>query len=94
MPEAMTVRGALEQKLFEHGMFPAEAKAVMDRVVAQDAEKDAPLMANRWSDAVSGYPPQLLVALWLAVKPHALEWIDANAPKAWYREAFTEAANA
>lgn len=44
-----------------------------------------------WDDTVDGYPPQLLAVLWLGVRRAAVDWIDENLPKAWYRPMFVDA---
>ena len=45
-------------------------------------------MERRWNDQVDDYPPQLLAVLLMSVNTAALEWIDANLPKAFYRDMF------
>ena len=88
----MTIRQKLEHRLFMGGMYPEGAKAVLDRMVAEDAALDYPLMASRWTDEVEGYSAGLLVLLELDANRHALAWIDENEPKAWYRSVFDPAA--
>ena len=82
---SMTVRQRLENQLFNMGMFPAQASAVMDRVVADKATES---MQGRWEESADEYPTPLYTVLWISVTDHALEWIDKNAPLAWYRPLF------
>jgi len=79
----MTIREKMEQMLFEHGMFESQAKEVMDKVEKEEVE-----MKGRWDDEETDYPTPMINVAWIAVKHHALEWIDANLPKAWYRPMF------
>jgi hypothetical protein len=81
----MTIREKFEQMLYERGLFPEQAKAVMDRAV-EDAALAA--MRGRWGDDVSGYSEQLIPALGVSVGRVALEWINENCPEAWFRSLF------
>ena len=81
----MKIIEKFEAMLVENGMFPEQAKAVMQEVVTDEAS--AP-MSGRWTDDVDGYPPELFAVIWFSVKEHALAWIDANLPKAWFRSMF------
>jgi len=68
-------------------MNPPAADAVMEAVKSAP-ENEA--MQGRWSDSAEGYPPAIFILAWMSAKEKALEWIDANCPKAWYRPMFTE----
>lgn len=83
----MTFEDAMRQRLTNSGMFPDQVDAVVERVKA--APENEP-MAQRWSDNASGYPSQMLGVLWLTAKTHALEYIDAECPQAWFRPLFAE----
>lgn len=81
----MTLEEKLRQLLVEHGLFESQADAVIQSVKADDANE---AMLGRWGDAVDDYPPQMLAMLWLSTKRHALSYIDANLPLAWFRPLF------
>jgi hypothetical protein len=83
MPE--TIRQWAERYLYERGMFPDQAKAVVDTV-----EADNEPMKGRWNDATDHYPPHLLAVLTFTIDAAAVEWIDANLPRAWYRAVFAK----
>lgn len=78
----MNWREWAENQLQARGLFPDQAKAVID-IAAASAENES--MASRWSDSVDGYPETMKSVLWMSIKTHALEWIDTNCPQAWFR---------
>ncbi len=82
----MTIRQKLEDYLYQRGMFPNQAKAVVDALISNSDKS----MEGRWDDEVEGYPPSLLAVLGMGLQHEALRWIDANCPQAWYRSLFTE----
>ena len=84
----MTFREKAIEMLTSRGMFDAQAEAVVERVVADEA--NAP-MRDRWDDDVAGYPEPMLAVLWFTVRTNAVEWIDEHCPKAWYRPMFAPA---
>jgi hypothetical protein len=43
---------------------------------------------GRWGEDENAYPKEIFDLLWKAVRIDALEWIDKNCPKAWYRPIF------
>jgi len=86
IPADPTIRQRLETMLVERGMFPLQAQAVMDAVIADPASEP---MNGRWTDTSSGYPTSLLAVIWISVERHTLAWIDANLPLAWFRPMFT-----
>lgn len=81
----MTIREWAEDYCFQRGMFPAQAKAVIDQYAASNEGKP---IEGRWHDATEGYPPQLRALLAMGIDRAAVEWIDANLPKAWFRPMF------
>lgn len=83
----MTFEQFMRERLTNSGMFPNQVNAVVERVKAAP-ENEA--MAQRWNDDVSGYPSQMLGIAWLTAKRHALAYIDAECPKAWFRPLFTD----
>jgi hypothetical protein len=83
----MTIRELLVSELKSNGMFPDQAEAVMTRIIEQN---DIPYLISRLDDDSSGYQPALLSGLWYTVKRHALAWINANCPEAWYKPMFED----
>ena len=80
----MTIREWAEDYCTSSGMWPKQAKAVVDMVESEIGDA----MENRWHDQIEGYDKPLLVLLRDDINSAALRWIDANLPKAWYRPAF------
>jgi len=83
----MTIREKMHKRLVGHGMFPDQAYAVLELAKAHPILPD---MDHRWNDDVSDYPESFPVVIWLSVKLIALDWIDANKPKAWFRPMFAD----
>ncbi len=83
----MTFRQALVAEMVSRGMFESQANKVMDLVIADEINRD---MAGRWDEDASEYPAPLLIVLWLNARGTALEWIDQNLPRAFYRPMFLE----
>jgi len=83
----MTFEQVMRERLTNCGMFPAQVDAVVERVKAAPENES---MAQQWSDNANGYPPQMLGVLWLTVKRHGLEYIDAECPQAWFRPLFAD----
>jgi hypothetical protein len=71
------------------GLFPTEVAAVM--TACKKSEANAAL-ESRWSDDVSGYPPQLMAVLIVELNSQAVRWIDANKPGHWARGVFAREA--
>ena len=81
----MTIREKLTELLTRNGMWPNDAFEVMEEVISSDTTES---MIDRWNDVADGYPKPFLALLWFMVRQKALEWIDANCPKAFYRSLF------
>lgn len=77
----MTVRKFIENRLEEHGLWPAEAIEVVNRLSQQDGCRDV-----RWSGDTEAYPPQLLAVLWFSAKSTALKYLDEVNPHHFARE--------
>lgn len=71
----MTIRNKIETQLVNQGLFPNEAKVVMEEL-----EKTSKPMNGRWDDDETAYPPQLFYVVFMAAKQKSVEWIDANCP--------------
>lgn len=82
-----TIENYLLAMLQERGMFESQAQAVLDMV------KTAPenqAMQGRWSESTDAYPEIIIKMMWISTKDKALEWIDQNLPRAWYRPMFVD----
>jgi hypothetical protein len=82
-----TVEGTLTELLVAHGLFAAQAKAVMTALKSSPAQEP---MKGRWEDLATGYPEAMMTVLWLGVRREAVKWIDKNAPQHWARPIFAE----
>jgi len=78
----MTIEEKIRQLLSEHGMWSTGLEETMREAKEGDLLES---MAQRWGDSLDDYPPQFLAVLWLCVRGIALDWVDANCPKAFYR---------
>lgn len=81
----MTFEEKARAMLVERGMFPKQADEVV-AMMKQDPANEA--MSDRWRDNIEDYPIEMLAILLFSAKTNALEWIDKNCPKAWYRPMF------
>lgn len=82
----MTVRYELIARLEKMGMFHAQAEAVIKLAEPKLNEvfKDNPIELDGGGSFGSG----VYNVLMSYVKPIALEWIEENKPRAWYKEMF------
>lgn len=76
----MTIRETLEERLVNSGLWPDEAKSVVEAMIKDDADNDQ-LMVHRWGESVDNYPKPLMSVLWLTAKQRAISWIDENKPQ-------------
>ena len=81
----MTMREWSIDYLTSNGMFLDQAEATLAICVADKAYE---VMTGRWNDSTDGYPAPLLAVMCMALNYSAVQWIDANLPKAWYRPMF------
>ncbi len=82
----MTVQEKFEQKVYEMGVFPNDAKAIVE---AAKVELDAMSPLN-WDSPASGYPEQIYQIGMLTVKRVGLDWIEQNKPNAWFKAMFQD----
>jgi len=81
----MTFEEKLMSMIIERGLTIPDAGEIIalakvdERIVSMD---------NRWTDNIEGYPDTMISLLWMSVKDIAVEWIDANCPKAWFRNLY------
>ena len=71
--------------LQDNGMFESQAQAVVVQMT-QDNHPEG--ISSRWNDDLEGYPEVMTAVFTMTLKSAALEWIDKNIPKAWYRPIF------
>lgn len=83
----MTIEERIKEWLYNHGMFEDQADAVVKAMKTDEANV---AMVNRWGDDVEDYLDSLMVVLLVAAKHAALEYIDANCPRAWFRPMFVD----
>lgn len=74
----MTIRENLEKFLFDHAMWPEEAKAAVELMAADPTQES---MKGRWDSQTDGYPEVLVRVLRITVKKFAIQWLKANKPK-------------
>ena len=74
----MTLQETIKQRLIDNGVWEDEAVAIIEQA---KTDKVLQHLQNRWNDDIEGYPVQLLVATWYAVKRVAIEWLQVQSPK-------------
>ena len=82
---AGTFLGKLFSDLEANGMSSAMAHEVM-KAFTQDQDDSS--MALRWFEDPDHYPSLIYHLQWRLLCTYALRYIDANAPKAWFRPVF------
>lgn len=83
----MTTREKLKKMLTDCGMFERQADEVMREAIPR-IESLTPDYRITWDGPASEYPDSVFNAMWLHVRGVAREWIDKNAPEAWFRPMF------
>ena len=78
-----TVRGSLFVVVTSNGLFPNDAKVVLDRLF-----KSNPALGGIERCRIEGYPPVLYSVMWVALCTETLGWIDAHCPGHWARMIF------
>lgn len=84
----MTIEQKIKTMLVEYGLMPAQAEAVF---AAMKTDPVNEVMQGRWEDELIDYPPEFISAAWMSACTHAVEWIDKNLPRAFYRSLFANA---
>ena len=81
----MTFREAMIQEMTKRGMFLQQAEQVIDKEIAENKNES---MEGRWFENIHAYPEGLVNVVWVGVKQSAYEWIEENAPMAWFKPMF------
>ena len=81
LPETKTLRDQLVLFLVSNGLWPDEANAVMDIVVAEKPHEEV-----KFNSAVGDYPEQLVALLKMASARTAVAWIDEHKPEHFARK--------
>ena len=72
--------------LYNNGMFPDDAKKVVEAAKNDEILKDT--MQGGWDDDMAGYPPFMENIFIVSLNSVAVKYIDENMPKAWFRQIF------
>lgn len=83
----MTVKNQLIEMLIERGMFESQARDLMEASIPE-LNKMVDDYEVQWDRPSAGYPKAIIGALFVCLKPLALEWIEANCPQAWFKPMF------
>lgn len=83
----VTFEQRVTEQLVASGLFPDQAGEILSRAKVDLSLK---AMVDRWNETTEDYPDVVFTALWLSIERIALQWIDANAPQAWFRPLFAE----
>lgn len=86
----MTIRELFVEYLDARCMFPSQIEGVIQLATRPEEEGGVRIMSERLDTDISNYPPEMRDVLIFAIRQLALEWIDKNAPHAWYRELFID----
>ena len=89
----MTVAEKLSELMVQHGLWPDEAKAVLELLKSENRTEGR---ENYSSDELSavldkdwgGYPKPFHTVAWMVAKRVALAYIDANKPQHFARPMF------
>lgn len=84
----MTTLQRFEEMLTNNGVFESQAKQIMELAKPKFAET-MPEYNVTWERPANEYPNAFYtIGFATIVKPAALQWIDENLPKAWFRAMF------
>lgn len=83
----MTTKEKLIQMCVERGMFEDDAKQVVEMAMPEIDKADTSHKTT-WNSPSDGYPDVAYAVMFMYVSEKALEWIDKNKPKAWFRGMF------
>lgn len=77
----MTIRELFEKRLYEHGLFEDQARAIINQHILNEGP-DSPL-TGRWESDSTGYPDVLYNVLWMSIKHTAHDWLREHKPQHW-----------
>lgn len=81
----MTIEQELKNMLMNNAVPSSHTDAIINK--AKETESFE-LMEGRWGDSSGYYNQQFKDLVWSSLRQVALEYIDENIPKAWFRPAF------
>lgn len=87
----MTTREKLIEMCIDNGMFPEQAKEVVELAISE-IDKLVDGYKTTWDRPANEYPDGLYAVMFLTVADVAIKWIDENLPKAWFRSMFLSSA--
>ena len=87
MKDNTTIKEYLIKILISMGMFESQAIKVMEIAIPKIHKLTDHYRIN-FDDDSETYPRPIYNVLMLGIKPIALEWINENAPEAWYKPMF------
>ena len=79
----LTVQGAMIKYLISNGMSDNQAESVMT-----ETKKEMSGTFNNWDSQIDAYSGQLQNLIRISVKQTALDWLNKNAPMAWFKPMF------
>lgn len=79
----MNFKDKMTQALINRGIFDDEAAEVVRLAMDHESLAD---MKQRWMEDTGNYPKMMVSIVWISVQAIALDYIDNNCPKAWFRQ--------
>lgn len=83
----MTFEQSIETHLTSNGLFPTQARAIIDEI-KNSTDEHAKSVAEMFPQDVDGYPEIMRTVIMISVNSLALEWLNKNAPQHWARPMF------
>ena len=81
----MTTKEKLIEMCVSRGMFETQAEEVLAYAMPQ---LDSMGEGITWNAPAKDYPPAMYAVMFITVSRCAIEWIDENLPKAYFRKMF------
>ncbi len=81
----------LDEKIREmlHERLIMDLDGVMEHIKDNEGFEQS-MYPNRWDSNVDEILEPVMVTLWMLICDLVVEWIDANVPRAFYRELFVQ----
>lgn len=83
----MTFEQLIEAHLTSNGLFPAQARAIIDEI-KNSTDEHAKSVAEMFAQDVDGYPEIMHTVIMISVNSLALDWLNKNVPQHWARPMF------